>query len=749
MPECDVRVERSYCRICTAMCGIVVEVEGEQVVRVRGDRDHPVTHGYMCPKGRALPKMHHHQKRLEHPLLRVGGSLQPTSWESCLDGLATELRRIIAQHGPAAVGIFFGSGVGMDAAGYRMAQALQAALGTPARFSPLTIDGTAKTLVASLVGGFPGFSPRPDYDNVNLVIYVGINPMVSHGHTIAMPNPAVTIRTTAQRGEVWVIDPLQTETSAFASAHLAPRPGTDYAILAYLVRELLSDGADTDVLQRSTVGVDVLRRAVEPFILERVADLTGLPAEQLTTLLSSVRRAGRLAVETGTGVTMSVAANLTQWLAWVLMIITGSMNRRGGVWFHPGFINQLDGGELPIITEIFGPGPKSRPELRSIVGDWPCAALPDENQCRQHSRLPESGRQSHPLISRRERLAAGVTATRSVCHPGNHRERDDGTIDACFADQGPARAAGPGTVGFSEPPSQRAIYSRHSQSCRRAARDVVDTCQLMRRSGHEPPGCPAADVAGSAADNAMLAPVAAYARCGFTDLTEKRYVETTHEFPARWVDAHVERLGGWRLAPPSLVEQLTAVREAHERDRGRAGSLSSTPVVSDATERTIPLSGLSRRCVAPSRGCRPPPVLIGRTAGARCSARGEIVGTAHVDPAIRPGVVSVPHGHEHANVNLLTSTQDVDPLTGMTHYSGIQAQRASHSRQPGRNRDKYDTTTSSTSRRGHRSQRRRRKAAAKALAAQGWHELSRRGATPIGPPWPRRRSVRQPRTVRK
>jgi anaerobic selenocysteine-containing dehydrogenase len=53
------------------------------------------------------------------------------------------------------------------------------------------------------------------------------------------------------------------------------------------------------------------------------------------------------------------------------------------------------------------------------------------------------------------------------------------------------------------------------------------------------------------------------------------------------------------------------------------------------------------------------------------SAQGEIVGTAHIEPTIRPGVVSVPHGHEHANVNLLTSIRDVDPLTGMTHYSGI------------------------------------------------------------------------------
>jgi anaerobic selenocysteine-containing dehydrogenase len=302
--------------------------------------------------------MHHHPQRLERPLMKTGGSLQPTSWARCLDDLGTRLRNIIDQHGPASVGIFFGSGVGMDAAGYRMAQALHAAIGTPARFSPLTIDGTAKTFVASVVGGFPGFSPRPDYDNVKLVIYIGINPMVSHGHTIAMPNPAMTIRAAARRGEVWVIDPLHTETAGFASRHLAPRPGTDYAILAYLVREVLREGADRQVLERSTVDGDVLRSAVEPFNRERAADIAGIDPADLTTLLASVRKAGRLAVETGTGVTMSVGANLTQWLAWVLMIVTGSMNRRGGVWFHPGFINQLDGGNLPVITDIFGPGPR-------------------------------------------------------------------------------------------------------------------------------------------------------------------------------------------------------------------------------------------------------------------------------------------------------------------------------------------------------------------------------------------------------
>src|SRR5260370_41022940 len=188
----------------------------------------------------------------------------------------------------------------------------------------------------------------------------------------------MTIRSTAARGEVWVIAPLHTETARFASRHMAPRPGTDYAILAYLVRELLLQGASQEVLARHTQDSDVLRQAVAPFERERAAHIAGVTTDELELLLASVRKAGRLSVETGTGVTMSDGGNLTQWLAWVLMIITDSMNRPGGVWFHPGFINRMDAAPLPVMSDILGPGPKSRPELNSILGEYPCAALPDE-----------------------------------------------------------------------------------------------------------------------------------------------------------------------------------------------------------------------------------------------------------------------------------------------------------------------------------------------------------------------------------
>jgi hypothetical protein len=65
---------------------------------------------------------------------------------------------VIHAHGPNAVGVYFGSGLGMDASGYRLVDTFYKALGAPPKFSPLTIDGTAKLLVAMQVGGFPGLN---------------------------------------------------------------------------------------------------------------------------------------------------------------------------------------------------------------------------------------------------------------------------------------------------------------------------------------------------------------------------------------------------------------------------------------------------------------------------------------------------------------------------------------------------------------------------------------------------------------
>ncbi len=659
MSNLETQSIRSFCRICTAICGIVVDVAGDEVVRVRGDKDHPLSKGYTCPKGRALPKMHHHPDRIERPMMRVDGRLQPTTWEACLDDLGGRLRTVIDRHGPEAIGVYFGSGLGMDAAGYKMMEALYAAIGTSAKFSPLTIDGTAKALVSHLVGGFPGFTTHIDYDRAKFVMYIGVNPVVSHGHNIALSDPVTFIREVRTRAEVWVLDPRVTETARLATKHLAPRPGTDYAVLAFLVRELLREGANQEVLEHRTVGRDELASVVEPFTLEHAAEVAGLADEELTSLLAAIRRSGPVTIHTGTGVTMGAAnGNVTSWLVWVLMIITGAMNRPGGIWFHPGFNMQFDAFDLPVLPEesAFGPGPPSRPELQSFLGDWPCAALADEigaGNIRAFLNLGGSILTSFPDVNVLEpalRSLDVLVTTEIIANPTT----DISTHVLPTKDQ--LERADVSLWDFLMP----RVAIQHTPAVvapvgdRRSAWWVL--AEIGRQLGHDL-------VDADATDQEMLTKALASARCSYDEAAAAGYLEVPFELPSPWVERYLDQSGGWRLAPRMLVEQLGTLeppaplvmipRRQPRKLNGALDFLGETALVllhpQDASDAGV-VDG--------------DPVVV-RT------DRGQITGTAKVDPLIRRGVVSIPHGHHDANVNLLTDKDVVDTVTGMVRYSAF------------------------------------------------------------------------------
>lgn len=656
MSDASVRTVRSFCRICTSICGILVDLDGDVVTRVRGDRDHPLSRGYTCPKGRALPRMHHHPDRIERPMMRVDGRLQQTSWTDCLDDLGSRLRSVIHRHGPESVGIFFGTGVGMDAAGTRIAEALHAAIGTPAKFSPLTIDGTAKPLVSDLVGGFLGLSGRPDYDNADFLVFIGTNPVISHGHAIAVPNPTATVRDIARRGQVWVVDPRHTETARLATDHLAPRPGTDHAVLAYLVREILRAGPGPVVPVQDS---ERLVGAVEPFTLARTVALTDVAADALIRFRDAVLAADRVAIETGTGVTMTAdKANVTQWLAWVVMILTGSMNAPGGFWFHPGFAYQLESFALPISPPdgSFGPGPRSRPGARSFMGEWPCAALSDEinaGNIRAVLNLGGSLLTSfphtaalEPALRRLDVLATTEIIANDTARLSTHvlptkdqLERADVTIWDALS----SRVSAQHTPAVVAPVGdRRSMWWVLAEIGRRLGHDVADP----ERS-----------------DDAIITDVLAHARCSSSELAETGWFDAGHEIPASWVDRHLEAMGGWRVAPRILVDQLASLEEP-------------APLVlvprRQMRRLNAQLDFLGERAdvLLNPEDAAAAGVIDGAAVTVR-SAHGELTGVAKLTSGLRSGVVSVPHGHTEANVNLLTNRNDIDAVTGMVRYSGV------------------------------------------------------------------------------
>jgi anaerobic selenocysteine-containing dehydrogenase len=649
--------------VCGATCGIVVEVEDERVVRVRGDADHPLTRGYMCSKGRALPQAHHHPNRIERPQIREDGIWRSASWEHVLDDLAGKLKRIIAESGPRAVGVFLGGGAYMDATGFLMARVMPGALKTPSYYSDTSIDVISKMVVSEMMAGIPGMMTRPDFARCRLVIYIGTNPMVSHGHTSMLNVPTARLREMVRQGEVWVLDPRRTETATHATRHLAPRHGSDYAILAYLIRALLREGADETYLTQHAQDVDRLRTAVEPFTVETAAAISGITAEVLGELLAAVRRAGRLSVDTGTGISMSASANVTQWLSWALMVVTGSLDREGGAWVNPGFLGQTDKLEIPPAPPDGWPeaGPESRPELRSVMGEYPCAAMADEIEaghlraivnlsgnlvaCMPGTERTVAALKKLEVFATIDVIANETTALSThILATKDQLERPDLSYATdifypCVATQYTPAVVAP--VG-----ERRSFWWIVTQLGKRIGVDFLP--------GIDPD---------TATDDDVLARIASQARRGLEDLRQGG-LTVAEPVTIGWLQRYADRMGGWRVAPQAFVDQLKTLsapaplvliprRQRHHINsrflevRDRPGILVNADDAQDA--------GLKDGDIARVR-----------------SPYGALQGVLRIDPTLGRGVMTVPHGWSGAyNVNQLTGTADVDPLTGMVRYSGL------------------------------------------------------------------------------
>lgn len=664
-----IETRRTYCKVCMVHCGLLVDVAGDRVVKVRGDRDHPISKGYTCPKGRATGQIHHDPDAITQPLMRKEGALVAVTWDEALDDIAAKLRSLIDRHGGHAVGINFGSGLGLDSSGYAMEEALHAALGHGPKFTPLTIDGVAKVLVAGAVGRFPGLNAKTDYDGVELLLYIGTNPMVSHAHNTGMANPAPLIRAVAERGEVWTIDPVFTETAKFSTRHIAAWPGKDYAVLAWLVREVIAAGPLNPV--QPIDGLDELAALLSDYTLEKAAAIAGVAEQDLTDLLSAVRRHGRLSVETGTGVTMSAGCNLTQWLAWVLMILTGSMNRPGGAWFHSGMLTPFDAFDLPDM-DAWTPGSKTRPDVDGVLGDWPCAVLPDEIAAGNIRGLFNFGGRLLRNFPDTDRLAAALDTLEFNVMTEISANETSAAASHVLPTKGPLERVEftrwdtlnwNANLQLSEallPVSgeRRSAWWVISQIMRRADLPVANDIPV----GHDEPG----------ADEAMLARLfSPISRCSFDELKEQRFIQRDMEFPAPWVDRHIERVGGWQLMPDRIAAQWREMRALDEAEIGQPRPL----VFTSRRQRRklnaqLDFLGAEANALVSPADAEAHGISEGQPLRIRTTS-GEAEFTARIDPGMRRGVISIAHGHLPANVNRLTSTRTIDPISGMALYTGV------------------------------------------------------------------------------
>ncbi|MBW1883352.1 MAG: molybdopterin-dependent oxidoreductase [Deltaproteobacteria bacterium] len=658
----------SFCRICNAACGLRVTTLGERVLRVRGDPTHPLSRGYTCPKGRALAAFHHDPKRLDHPGIRRDGRLERVTWPEALDDLGRSLSGLIAEAGPGSIAYYLGTAIAFDTCGYWASEAFFDALGTPQKYTCATVDTPAKLLVSELMTGLVGLHPIPDIEQCRMLLLMGTNPVVSHGHLSGFTNPVQNLRRIARQGEVWVVDPRRTATARGATRHLAIRPGGDAFLLAFLVRELLRKGADFDYLASHAEGLDALISAVAPFDLERTLAATGLESQEVLDLLAAIRSRRRLVGLSGTGTTMSAGANLTEWLLWALQIVTGSFERPGGAWFNPGFVSRLDRIETWQHADgRAAPGPASRPELPRRRGEYPCAALVDEIEAGNVRALfvpggnpiaafPDSER-TLAALRRLEVLVVGDVVQNEIVDLATHVWPCTGQLE---------RADLSGLMEF----YRLAVIGQLARPIVPpvAERRPLWWCfdQLAERLGWQirPPGFEAEQ--GAEADEALLEIL--YGKD--VDLSALATAKILDEATVGWVERKALRGGRWQLAPPDFVRQLGTLRPAPDRVLIPGRQLRTmNSALRDVAAEGERKAGV-RIHLAPEDAEQ---AGLAEGDGVRVrSAVGELVGKARIDASLRAGSVWIPHGWLDPNVSRLTSSEhDIDPLTGMVLQSGV------------------------------------------------------------------------------
>ena len=662
---------RGFCRFCIALCGIRVTTDGPTVVSVQGDPNHPGSRGYTCAKGRSLGRWHHHPDRIVAPRIRDHAGWHDVAWDEALDDVAAAVRASIGRHGPDSVGTYLGTAASFDAAGKWATERFIVALGSRSRYSAFSIDTPCKPVVSLLMSGNASLVPVIDDRRCTLSVFVGCNPVVSHGHVNGFPNPVVRLRQLAEAPrELWVVDSRTTETARLATRSLTVRPGTDFAIPAYLVRELLlTGGADSAYLSAHADEREVreIGDLLAEWTVDRASEVTGCAPDDLRALLAAVRRHGRLSMQTGTGTTMSGVANLTEWLVWVLHVVTGSFDAPGGMWFHTGFLRQLHLAAQPsAVPPAPRPGPPSRPELTVWGEEYPCAALVDEIEAGRLRVLVVAGgnpMSAFPDTSRTRRALASLDALV--------------VLDVVDTDTTSLATHVLPVTGQLERADIPYYYDLFSLDCStqfspafvppvgeaRSTWRVVSAIAARLGVGVLPPG-----LTTQSDDVEVLEALAAGAAAPYESIRREGYVAGEPVFG--WVRDTVLPGRRWRIAPPELVGQLAEWRSLVPRPgllataRRRHRQLNSQHPT-DGASRARDGAAVMHPDAASRRG------LVDGDAVLVSSAHGTLSTTVVLRADQHPDAVSLPHGRMDANVSVLTTGRDADRLSGMVLQTAI------------------------------------------------------------------------------
>ena len=361
---------KTTCGYCSVGCGMLIGTREGKPVAARGNPDHPVNRGKLCPKGLSEHHILNAPGRATTPMLRKGGRntpLVPVSWEEALTVMVERIGTLQTVYGAETLGVV-GTGQLLTEEFYTLGKLVQ--LG----FRSRNHDGNTTLCMASAVSGYKltfGSDGPPgayvDMETAEVVLLVGSN--------IADNHPILCNRLRKLPGQTLIVaDPRVTKTAMMADIHLPVKPRSDIALLNGIAHILIRDGLiNRAYIDAHVEGFDNYLTFVADCTPERVSITTGLPVATIERVAHLYGMAKSAFIGWTMGVNHSTQGAVTVAAINNLALITGNLGRAGSAPFSiTGQCNAMGTREAGFTSALPGyrkyDNPADRAALAEIWG---------------------------------------------------------------------------------------------------------------------------------------------------------------------------------------------------------------------------------------------------------------------------------------------------------------------------------------------------------------------------------------------
>jgi len=259
-------------RDCYDTCSIISELK-EGVLRVKGNPSHPITRGFLCPKGALLSKWFHNEERLKTPLIRedLREDFKETGWEEAINFVAARLSETIQKYGSESVLVYnYAGDRGVVNYGFplRLFHYLNASM-----LDYGICDRAGQEALRDIYGTAVGMDPE-DLKNQKLIVYWGVNPFWTNLHGFML----------ARRYglEKWVVDVVKTETAKKSEKFFQIRPNTDVLFALGVAKVIVESNIyDREFVEKNVYGFEKFVEYLSTIDLNFVARETGIQGEKI------------------------------------------------------------------------------------------------------------------------------------------------------------------------------------------------------------------------------------------------------------------------------------------------------------------------------------------------------------------------------------------------------------------------------------------------------------------------------------